>query len=94
MHSATRLTTSLATSSDIPRPSFGRVEGDDANRVVELTRQQIVDDGFEGGVGLGGLAINPACFAEVVKHHVRDDADMGHQARCDTRKRHDTQQTH
>jgi len=45
---------------DIPRPSFGRVEGHDPHRIVELSRQQIVDDGFEGGTGLAGLAIGGA----------------------------------
>jgi hypothetical protein len=43
-----------------------------------LSGQYIVDDGFEDGVGLGGLAINPAGFAKVVEHYVRDDANMGH----------------
>jgi hypothetical protein len=32
-----------------------------------LARQQIIDDGFEGGVGLGGLAINPARLAKVIE---------------------------
>jgi len=55
-----------------------------------LSGQQIVDDGFEGDVGLGSLAINPAGFAKVVEHYVRDDADVGNQAQCNTRQRHGT----
>jgi hypothetical protein len=38
---------------NVPRPAFGDIESDDANRVVILAVQQIRNDGFEVGVLYG-----------------------------------------
>ena len=41
-------------------PMLQRVEGDDANRVIELPGHKIVDDGFEVGALDLGFAVNGA----------------------------------
>jgi hypothetical protein len=43
---------------DVLRPMLKRVEGDNADRVDELSRHQIGDDGFEVGPLNFGLAVN------------------------------------
>ena len=45
---------------DVLRPVLKRIEGDDADRVVELAGHQVGDNGFEVGPLDLGLAVNGA----------------------------------
>jgi hypothetical protein len=55
---------------NVLRPMLKRVEGDDAERVVKLSRQQIGDDCFEVGPLEFGLAVDGTQSAETVDHEV------------------------
>jgi hypothetical protein len=55
---------------DILRPMLKRIEGDNAERVVELSRHQIGDDGFEVGLLDFGLAVDGAKSGKAVDHEV------------------------
>jgi hypothetical protein len=54
----------------VPRPSFGGVEANDANRVVTLAVQQIRNDGFEVGMLYVGLGPGTPVAAEIVEHKI------------------------
>src|SRR5215216_6571861 len=54
---------------NIVRPMLQRVEGNDANRVIELPGHKIVDDGFEVGALDLGFAVNGAIF-KAVDHEI------------------------
>ena len=53
---------------DVLRPMLKRIEGDDADRVVELARHKVGDDGFEVGPLDLSLAVNGAKAAKAVDH--------------------------
>jgi hypothetical protein len=55
---------------DILRPMLKRIEGDNADRVVELSRHQIRDDDFEVGPLDLGFAVNRAKTGKAVDHEV------------------------
>ncbi len=63
---------------DISRPALARIEGDDAYRIVELARHEIVDDGAETSILLIGFAIRTTRFAEVIKYDVHGDIALRH----------------
>jgi len=54
---------------DVPRPSFGGMKTDDADRIVVLPSQHVLDHGFEiaGGVGFGP---DQAAFAAIVHYQI------------------------
>src|SRR5215204_2817948 len=54
---------------DLVSPMLQRVEGHDANRIIELPGHEIVDDGFEIGALDLGLAVNGPVF-EAVDHEI------------------------
>jgi hypothetical protein len=58
---------SSETSADHP---FGGVEGDDAQRSVVLSGDQIGDRGFEIGALFAGLGIGAAIAAEIIEHEI------------------------
>src|SRR4029077_9909706 len=55
---------------DIAGPSFGGVEGDDAEWIVVLAREQVADHRLTVSSALVG-APQPAVIAKVVEHEVR-----------------------
>jgi len=75
---------------DVLRPMLKRIEGDNADRVVELSRHQIGDDGFEVGPLNFGLAVNGA---QPAAKAVDDEVDgliraVGHERRGPACSRH------
>jgi hypothetical protein len=50
------------------RPAFDGVEGDDADRVLVLAGQQVLNDGLEISSLAIGLAPGAAAFPEIVGH--------------------------
>jgi hypothetical protein len=55
---------------DVLRPMLKRIEGDNADRVVELSRHQIDNDSFEVGPLDFRLAVDSTQPAEAVDHEV------------------------
>jgi hypothetical protein len=53
-------------------PKFKRIVGNDARRIIELTRHKIADDGFEVGLLNFGLAVDSAICAEAIYDKVDD----------------------
>src|SRR6202022_1798583 len=55
---------------DVLRPMLKRIEGYNADRVIELPRHEIGDDGFEVCPLNFGFAVNSAQSTEAVDHEV------------------------
>jgi hypothetical protein len=74
---------------DILRPMLKRIEGDNADRVVELSRYQIGDDGFDVRSLDLGFALNRAKTGKAVNHEVdRLICTVGHHPWCPGCSRH------